>query len=76
MVAYDTDWVAQQLIAIDKFDVPEPVRDAMRDAVLDTMNPLNLAAHYQQVGCPLCGDHNVAEHEHMVLCNGCGRRVA
>lgn len=76
MPAYDNDWVAEQMIAIDKFNVSEATRAAMRDAVLDAMNVLSLAAHYREVGCPLCGDHNVVEHQDMVLCNGCERRVA
>lgn len=70
------EWVAEQMATIDALDVDEDVRVGMRDAVLDAMNSLDLAKHYRTVGCPLCSSHDVDEHQHMVLCKGCGRRVA
>lgn len=76
MTTYDNHWVAEQMATIDAMDVDEALRTRMRDAVLDAMNVLDLAERYRTEGCPLCGSHNVAAHQDMVLCKGCGRRVA
>lgn len=74
--SYDLAWVAEKMATINEIDVDQDTRTALRDAVLDGMNALDLAEHYRTEGCPLCGSHNVLEHMHMVLCNGCRKRVA
>jgi hypothetical protein len=73
---YDPEWVTERIATINAMDVDEDTRTTMRDAVLDARNALDLTEHYRTEGCPLCASRDVAEHMHMVLCNGCGKRVA